>query len=136
MKIQRHKFFGFFLISAIAVSFGVALADIDTDFGKTITTVQMENMFGGGWVDCGDRDCDTTSGSCPGGSTCDGETGGACWQCKSGAGQTCGQPGGSGWQCVSETESCNETKGMCVDGNCEKNINATPGGSCGTRPDC
>ena len=125
------------LIAAIVVSFGVALSDANAGFGKTITTAQMANMFGGGWVCSGDKDCDTQSGSCPGGDTCDeDETGGEdCMDCQSGNGQKCGEPAGAGWQCVDTTESCDGKIGYCVEGSCERRAGTTDD-DCGTKPDC
>ena len=126
-----------FLIGAIVVSFGVALADANPGFGKTLTTTQMANMFGGGWVLCGDRDCDTTSGSCPGGSTCNpGQTEGVCQLCQTVNGDKCGAAGGAGWQCVDGTASCNGEKGFCVEGSCEKHATPETPPNCSTRPDC
>jgi len=137
MKTQRYTIFScLLLISAIVVSFGVALADANAGFGKTITTAQMANMFGGGFVLCGDKDCDTQSGSCPGDDTCDGEDDVSdCRDCQSGPGKKCGEPAGWGWQCVDTTESCNGEVGYCVRGSCERRAGTTSD-SCGTRPDC
>lgn len=141
MKTQKYKIFGcLLLIGAIVVSLGVALADANAGFGETITTAQMANMFGGGFV-CPDKDCDTTSGSCPGGNTCD--EGGSisdCYDCKSGNGEICGNWQQSwGWMCVQKTpESCNDgSLGNCVWGVCGpfiSHLGPTP--NCGTRPDC
>ena len=144
MKTQRYKIFGcLLLIGAVVVSFCVALSDANADFGETITTAQMANMFGGGWVWCGDTDCDTTSGSCPGGSTCDpdDDSGTLCQTCQSGNGDKCGAPGGMGWQCVDSTKSCAGVKGYCVkvagsNATCEKRASDQTPPTCGTRPDC
>ena len=138
MKIQRYKIFGcFLLVSAIVVSFGFALQDANAGFGETVTTDQMANMFGGGFVFCGDRDCDTLSGGCSGGNTCDEEIGDNCYNCKSGNGQTCGSPAGAGWQCKSTSESCNGSMGSCATGVCGPFIGGDPPAvGCGTRPDC
>jgi hypothetical protein len=140
MIMRKCKIFGcLLLIGAIVVSFGVALADASPGFGKTLTTAQMANMFGGGFVCSGDTDCDTTSGSCPGGDTCaDSADISNCRDCKSGNGDICGAPGGAGWQCVNGTEDCNDgSLGSCSAASCEAYIGgADDGDSCGTRPDC
>ncbi|MBC8481453.1 MAG: hypothetical protein H8D47_02155 [Planctomycetes bacterium] len=142
MKKRKYKIFGcLLLIGAITVSFGITLADADAGFGKTITTAKMANMFGGGFV-CPDKDCDTESGSCPGGDTgCPDMRTNDCYDCKSGNGKICGdsQPEW-GWMCVPrDPEDCNDgSVRSCCDGVCEM-FNAhgdPPIGSCGTRPDC
>ena len=141
MKTQKHKIFGcLLLIGAIVVSVGFALPAANAGFGEPITTAQMANMFGGGFVFCNDRDCDTASGGCPGGSTTCGtepeDNGTLCTQCNSGAGKVCGEAGGPGWQCVSSTESCNGNKGYCVQGSCERRASDQTTPSCGSKPDC
>ena len=144
MKTHKHYILGcLLLISLVVVSLSVALADANADFGKTITTAQMENMFGGGFVCWGDTDCDTTSGSCPGGSTCDpdDDSGTLCQTCQSGNGDICGSPGGPGWMCVNGTKSCNGVKGYCAKvagspATCEKRASDKTPPTCGTRPDC
>jgi len=138
MKTQRPILVCLLLVGVIVASVGFALPHGTSDFGNAITTDRMANMFGGGYVWCGDTDCDTASGGCPGGDTCNGSGDiNNCYNCKSGAGQTCGSPGGAGWQCVSTTESCNGTVGSCAAGMCEDYTGPAPNNfSCGTRPDC
>ena len=140
MKTQRHKIFGcVLLIGAIVVSFGVALPGANADFGKTLTTATMARMFGGGYG-CPDKDCDTTSGSCPGGNTCvDNRDISNCYNCKSGNGEACGALQQSwGWMCVDTTEDCKSgTLGSCGASVCGPYTGGpNDGDSCGTRPDC
>lgn len=139
METQKYKILGcLLLIGAIVVSLGVALADANAGFGETITTAQMASMFGGGWQ-CPDKDCDTTSGSCPGDHTdCSGGSINDCYNCKSGNGKVCGAEQQEwGWMCVDGTESCNESRGSCNNGLCEDFTGSLPpDADCGTRPDC
>ena len=122
---------------AVALCFGLTTASTEANLGKALTDSQMSEMFGGGWVTCGDKDCDTQSGSCPGGDTCaPDDSGNLCTICASGNGQKCGTPAGAGWQCVDTTKSCNGDKGLCTDGTCEKHASPSPTPSCGSRPDC
>jgi len=128
---------GLLIVCSIAVALCFGTATTKAEFGRALTDSEMSEMFGGGFVLCGDRDCDTVSGSCPGGDTCPpGDTSSLCTQCKSGAGETCGTPAGAGWQCVPTTESCNGNKGVCMSGVCQQRINPNPTPTCGTRPDC
>ena len=140
MKMKRNKMFGcLLLIGAIAISVGFALPNANADFGETITTAQMASMFGGGYV-CPDKDCDTNSGGCPGGNTCESSSISDCYRCKSGNGKVCGNWQQSwGWMCVQRNpESCNDgTLGNCIAGACGpfiSHLGSTP--DCGTRPDC
>ncbi len=125
-----------FVICSI-VSFSVAQSSI-ADIGETITTAQMANMFGGA---CPDKDCDTDSGSCPGGNTCDaGDSIDDCYSCKSGNGEICGDWQQSwGVMCVQKTpESCKSgSLGNCILAVCGPFISheGSPP-DCGTRPDC
>ena len=140
MKTQRHKIFGcLLLIGAIVVSVGFALADANAGFGKTITTSQMANMFGGGFA-CPDKDCDTQGTSCPGGDTCDGSDDlSNCYTCANTNGMKCGNWQQSwGWMCVDTTKDCKTG----VLGSCSQNVcgpytsGPNDGDSCGTRQDC
>jgi hypothetical protein len=141
MKSQKYRILGcLLLIGAIAVSSEVILMDANAGFGKTITTAQMANMFGGGWVCAGDTDCDVTWGGCPGGSTdCSGQSVNPCYNCLSGTGKACGAANPwPGWQCVDTTASCNGVLGSCSNGLCEQYTGPDnpPPPSCGTRPNC
>ena len=144
MKLQRYKIFGcLLLIGAIVVSVGVALPDANADFGQTITTAQMANMFGGGFVRCGDTDCDTTSGACPGGSTCHPDDNDCiCRACLTTTGQCCGSPNNwPGWMCEDTTASCNSVKGNCIKTGgeaavCERYASPATPPDCAERPDC
>ena len=103
-----------------------------------IASQAMGILTGGGFVLCGDKDCNTESGSCPGGDTCEPGSVNQCYDSESGNGQECGEPGGMGWQCVDTTESCNGAEGSCNQNTCET---MDPTGqitddNCGTRPDC
>jgi len=138
---EKYKILGsMLLIGVIAVSLGVALADANVYFGKSLTTAEMAIVFGGKYVCTGDTDCDTVSvTTCPGGDTCDNSSPVAqCYNCLSGAGDVCGTP--SSWPgvlCVNGTESCNGSIGSCNNGLCEMNTGGgTPGSGCGTRPNC
>jgi hypothetical protein len=140
MKTRKYSILGcLLLIGAIVVSLGVALADANAGFGKTIDTAQMATMFGGGWVWCADTDCDTTSGACPGGDTgCDHASVDDCYKCTTTAGDICGTPGGMGWMCVDGTAPCESgSLGSCCDGTCEAFTDHNgPTPSCATRPNC
>jgi hypothetical protein len=141
MKTRRHIVLGsLLLIGAIPVSLGIAFGGANAGFGKTLDTAQMAAMFGGGFVLCGDTDCDTTSGACPGGDTgCDGGSVNDCFNCSTTAGDVCGAAGGAGWMCVNGTAGCNSGSiGSCNNGMCEASTGVidNPPPSCGTRPNC
>lgn len=117
MKTREYKIYGcLLLIGAIVVSVGFALPYANAGFGKTITTAQMANMFGGGFVWGCDTDCDTAGTGCPGGDTCEPDDHNiSCRKCDTTNGDICGTPNGwPGWQCVNGTDDCNGKKGMCI----------------------
>jgi len=145
MKLRKFKILLCVSFCCLFIaSIGIALADVNTGFGKTITTAQMANMFGGGFVLCGDTDCDTVSATgCSGGSTsCSGMSVCDCYNCKSGFGSVCGAPNSwPGWMCENAMESCfSGSIRSCHSGYCEIYTGAgpcPPQGNCGgTRPNC
>lgn len=125
------------IVTITSISITVASQSPRNDTSQVLSESQMATMFGGGLA-CPNRDCDTESGSCPGGDTCTPGDVTNCRDCKSGNGKKCGELQQSwGWMCTDGTESCNGALGSCCASTCEAYTGGPDDGdSCGTRPDC
>lgn len=119
-----------------------AFSGANADFGETLTTAQMANMFGGAWNWTCDRDCPVAGGSdCTGGNTSCSTTGANCYDCLTTDGEVCSSPpGGAGWVCTNGTASCDGDEGVCISTtNCSVGgtpPSGDPATNCATRAQC